>query len=64
VLRHHLSERRKAERGSEVRTAVCEHCGAVFPTPRAHARYCSGRCRTRSFRAKRVDTSNIEEKGL
>lgn len=33
---------------------ICEHCGEAMPLlARAHARYCSGRCRTAACRARR-----------
>jgi hypothetical protein len=43
----------------DVRVAECEHCGTVFLTGaltwrRAHARFCSDKCRVAAMRARQA----------
>ncbi len=47
---HEAYLRQKAARAENRAPRPCEHCGDVYTPTRAHAQYCSVRCRMRAFR--------------
>ncbi len=47
---HEAYLRQKAARGARRAPRPCEHCGETYAPTRAHAQYCSVRCRMRAFR--------------
>jgi ribosomal protein S27AE len=48
--------------GSERRyPRTCAHCGATFVAARSHARWCSGRCRLRAWRAERKSLDGLDD---